>query len=620
MSSKQLFTLLEELGINEPIHTVDNLTWTCEQEGSKAVVKWLCRNVSKDNVLSLDELAEYTQLMHKGKVLKGEELDKAFRKLTRGNEEDVEELEEMIKQTRKETELLDEDAQSLKRRLGRLQKLENSLSEQQLSMSTDMSGNVMHGASDHEAAMADLIVLNQKMNTILESMAATAEQIERNNTGEGAGGRLQLLLSSFRPFLRQNDLCLKEIKRWHQKQFEGGAARIVEKEAASPMPDLALPEILRNTLAGERLYSVQKAESQHWKRVRELDRLCQAFGYGEEQHVKHLSKKAHAEASLKFAYSQQSSAGRGILEDDSSLRLKSEDQKGLLSHLHRDETRLKSQISSLSKELAQLNSTYVFQGDYELKRRRQEYYLQRYKKFISHLVQLLALHTVLLKAFLLETELHKAVRTLVISADTEIGSAVAAATERVGGCNLLKDAAARSLAGNCDDGSLDSLYQQVGALLHARAGSNSEEPKPSVKAVISALEEFKDGMAALRARIIELQNQEKNTVLPELASKIGHARKLLFSAKNGHQALLVPEDVVSLLNELETLSHSTETAVGAVQNRQKRFNHVLQDMGDAMQVERRVFSDFFCNPDGLLSTVRDLEQRTDETRPRHRFQ
>ncbi|WJX67780.1 AUGMIN subunit 3 [Trifolium repens] len=45
--------------------------------------------------------------------------------------------------------------------------------------------------------------------------------------------------------------------------------------------------------------------------------------------------------------------------------------------------------------LAQLQDTCILQGDYDLKVMRQEYYINRQKTFINHLINLLARHQLL---------------------------------------------------------------------------------------------------------------------------------------------------------------------------------------------------------------------------------
>ncbi|GJS41361.1 augmin subunit 3 isoform X1 [Tanacetum coccineum] len=63
-----------------------------------------------------------------------------------------------------------------------------------------------------------------------------------------------------------------------------------------------------------------------------------------------------------------------------SLRRKHVELAAELSNLHNKEEKLLSEtIPDLCWELAQLQDTYILQGDYDLKVMRQEYYIQRQK-------------------------------------------------------------------------------------------------------------------------------------------------------------------------------------------------------------------------------------------------
>ncbi|RCU06484.1 hypothetical protein DVA78_18950, partial [Acinetobacter baumannii] len=68
----------------------------------------------------------------------------------------------------------------------------------------------------------------------------------------------------------------------------------------------------------------------------------------------------------------------------------------------KEEKLLSETIPGLCWELAQLQDTYILQGDYDLKVMRQEYYINRQKAFINHLVNQLARHQFLKMACQLE--------------------------------------------------------------------------------------------------------------------------------------------------------------------------------------------------------------------------
>ena len=62
MTTKDLCALLEELQYPEACPPPDSLSWAFEQDGARQVLKWLCSNLSQNNVLTVDELSRYVEM------------------------------------------------------------------------------------------------------------------------------------------------------------------------------------------------------------------------------------------------------------------------------------------------------------------------------------------------------------------------------------------------------------------------------------------------------------------------------------------------------------------------------------------------------------------------------
>ncbi|KAJ0053579.1 hypothetical protein Pint_02599 [Pistacia integerrima] len=92
---------------------------------------------------------------------------------------------------------------------------------------------------------------------------------------------------------------------------------------------------------------------------------------------------------------------------------------------------LRFAIPALCWELAQLQDTYILQGDYDLKVMRQEFYINRQKAFINHLINQLARHQFLKIACLLEKKTMLGAYSLLKVIESELQGYVSATRGRV---------------------------------------------------------------------------------------------------------------------------------------------------------------------------------------------
>lgn len=108
-------------------------------------------------------------------------------------------------------------------------------------------------------------------------------------------------------------------------------------------------------------------------------------------------------------------------------------------------------IPALCWELAQLQDTYILQGDYDLKVMRREFSISRQKAFIAHLINHLARHQFLNTACQLEKKNLLGAYSLLKVIESELQGYLSATRGWVGWCLALIEAA----AGKQEQGAVD---------------------------------------------------------------------------------------------------------------------------------------------------------------------
>nr|GMD25200.1 AUGMIN subunit 3 [Ipomoea batatas] len=211
---------------------------------------------------------------------------------------------------------------------------------------------------------------NLEMNAVLGRMVSTAQELTHYHSGDEDG--IYLAFSDFHQYLVVDASCIKELNQWFTKHLDTGPYRLVAEEGKSKCSWVSLNDISNILL--------QDLEKSHHQRVSELQRLRSIFGTSERQWIEAQVENAKQQAILTTLKTQVTSDEAHIHLDLHSLRRKHAELVGELSSLYRNEEKLLSEtIPDLCSELAQLQDTYILQGDYDLKVMRQELYINRQK-------------------------------------------------------------------------------------------------------------------------------------------------------------------------------------------------------------------------------------------------
>ncbi|TXG49367.1 hypothetical protein EZV62_025242 [Acer yangbiense] len=614
MSGTRLCSLLSELGY-EGVDALDpdSFEWPFQYDDARSILDWTCSSLRPSNVLSLSDLSQYEQFVQEGKLLEGEDLEFAYDSIStfssrRDHQDAVFGAEEGLKDIRTDgfIFIIREATMAYKTEAAELQRQLRHL-QSQFDMLTAHGSALIQGRRARVAATSNvnghltilddsLSARNLQMNAVLGMIASTAQELAHYHSGDEDG--IYLAYSDFHAYLLGDSSCIKELNQWFAKQLDTGPFRLVAEEGKSKCSWVSLDDV-SNIL-------VRDLEKSHHQRVSELQRLRSIFGTSERQWVEAQVENAKQQAILMTLKSQVASDEAHIHLDLHSLRRKHVEFVGELSNLyHKEEKLLSETIPDLCWELAQLQDTYILQGDYDLKVMRQEFYINRQKAFINHLLNQLARHQFLKIACQLEKKNMLGAYSLLKVIESELQGYLSATKGRVGRCLALIEAVSDvQEQGAVDD--RDTFLHGVRDLLNAQAGSSTYVSAPGIVQQISALH---SDLKTLQSDLENSLPEDRNRCINELCILIQSLQQLLFASSTTAQPLLTPRPLMKELEEMEKINAKLSVAVEEVTLEHCKKNEIIKHHSQEVGLQRRVFVDFFCNPERLRSQVRELIAR-----------
>ncbi|CAL5353388.1 unnamed protein product [Camellia sinensis] len=614
MSGARLCALLGELGYegHESLDP-DSFEWPFQYDDARPILDWLCSSLRPSNVLSPSEVSQLrvSNLYKKGSYWRslGEDLDFAYDSISafstrRDNQEAVFGAEEGLKDIRDATLAYKAETLELQRQLRQLQT--------QYDMLTGQASALIQGRRARVAATStvngqlttiddSLSARNLEMNAVLGRMASTAQELAHYHSGDEDG--IYLAYADFHPYLIVDASCMKELNQWFHKQLDTGPYRLVAEEGRAKCSWVSLDDV-SNTLVRADL------EKSHHQRVSELQRLRSIFGTSERQWVEAQVENAKQQAILMALKAQVTSDEAHIHLDLHSLRRKHVELVGELSNLyHKEEKLLSETIPDLCWELAQLQDTYILQGDYDLKVMRQEYYINRQKAFINHLINQLARHQLLKIACQLEKKTMLGAYSLLKVIESELQGYLSATKGRVGRCLALIQAASDvQEQGAVDD--RDTFLHGVRDLLSIHSNAQAGLPTyVSAPGIVQQMSGLQSDLMTLQSDLENALPEDRNRCINELCTLIQSLQQLLFSSSTTAQPILTTRPLMKELDEMEKINAKLSAAVEEVTLEHCKKSEIVKHHSQEVGLQRRVFVDFFCNPERLRNQVIELTAR-----------
>ncbi|XP_042405691.1 AUGMIN subunit 3-like [Zingiber officinale] len=613
MSGSRLCAVLAELGFDgQDALDPDSFEWPFQYEEARPVLDWICSSLRPSNVLSLPELSQYEQFLHEGKLLEGEDLDSAFDSISafsskKDNQEAVFGAEERLIDIREAKLAFKAEVVELQKQLERQQSMFDLLASQASALIQGRRARV----SATSFVNTQLITLDEKfsarnleMNSVLGKMSSTAQELAHYHSGDEGG--IYLAYSSFHPYLVEDLACTRELNQWFSKQFEKGPLRLVAEEGKSKCSWVSLDDLTNCLIQGD---NQKPHHHHHHNRVAELQRLRSIFATSERQWVEAQVENAKQQAILSMLKSQISSDEAHIHRDINFLRKKHSELAGELSNLaHKEQKFLVEVIPRLCSDLAQLQDTYILQGDYDLKVMRQEYYINRQKMFINHLVNQLARHQFLKIACQMERRTILGAYSLAKVIESELEGYLSAGNGRLGHCLSLIDAAMEVQEhGAVDD--RDTFLHGVRDLLSIHSNTSASLPTyVSAHGIVQQISGLQSDLLSLQFELENTLPEDRRRCINELCTLIQTLEQLLFSSSATAEPLLTPRPLMRAIDDMERVNSQVSAFVEEVTEAHRQKAEIVKHHPHEVGRERQVFVDFFCNPERLRNQVRELNE------------
>ncbi|MBA0700316.1 hypothetical protein Goari_005620 [Gossypium aridum] len=189
--------------------------------------------------------------------------------------------------------------------------------------------------------------------------------------------------------------------------------------------------------------------------------------------------------------------------------------------------------------------------------------------------------------------------------ESELQAYLSATKGRVGRCLALIQAASEvQEQGAVDD--RDTFLHGVRDLLNAQAGLSTYVSAPGIVQQISGLH---SDLMALQSDLENSLPEDRNRCINELCTLIQSLQQLLFASSTTAQPILTPRPLMKELDEMEKINAKLSAAVEEVTLEHCKKNEIVKHHSQEVGLQRRVFVDFFCNPERLRSQVRELTAR-----------
>lgn len=423
-SAKLMIETLRQIGYPN----VDNLDpnaveWVFENVATKPFLDWFCHNLSADNVVTANDMQEFADLEAKGVTLTEAQLKDNLQPLEELHldedhlRSDIEELEKSLKKLkmRKETLLkrnndLSAHHQEKKNKVMKLRGVEDrwsKISKQNIEKSTAINAKIDESVQQ----------LSQSIHTLADFYRPTTSDNQPRRDGRSHMKDADFLSQGeLKAFHDAEEKFSKDLTAFTKKQFFNGMAEVPgDKEGSSySLLDVSSSEGLP---AGGGEEEVDETEEAFLKDCREFSRIKEIFPQSEASCINALINMKKAASAVHQAQAVLNMLrGRQFPEEAKDLRIREQGAEQTLMSAQAEAAPLLSAMPDLIRELGSLQGTNVLTGDYDLKLRRQDYFVHNQNRVIKHLVTQRARNEFLSLMYEVEIRWHKDTHRLVMAA------------------------------------------------------------------------------------------------------------------------------------------------------------------------------------------------------------
>ncbi|XP_005110443.1 HAUS augmin-like complex subunit 3 [Aplysia californica] len=609
-SSKQLLETSRQIGWPQvekvDPHAVD---WAFEKVATQPFMHWFSNNVSVDNVITSQELLEFQQLEAKGCVLEGSQLNETLASIPTDSVTEGLDVDHL----RSDIEELKQSLEKVKARKSMLMKRNNNLSVHHMAVKnklTKMREVKEQWLKMNRQSVERCGAVNAKIDESLQKLVGSVGAlIELYNCPSKTSKESRTGVEASCDFLSQAELKAfhdaeekfsRDLTAFTKKQFFSGLAELAgERETAEySLLDVSSPQNV--ALSGDE-------KDTFLDDCREFTRIQEIFPVSETARINALVNSQRALCAVREA----GSILRLLKSDQFPLSPKEisqrkRDAEQNMAAVQTESAPLLSSVLGLVVELGGLQGTDVLTGDYDLKLRRQDYFMKNQDKVIDQLVSQRARNEFLSLLYEMEVRWHKETHRLLTAARQTLQGQMSTWQQRM---NELDDPdfSVKKFESNVvdtRDTSTARLYQMLDV--------TEDEEKPlylqtqKVVAKGRKLQSELDGV-----QLADRTADEKCLAkVGQLESCVGECEAVLYSGSSTSRGLPalslldVQVSMVSLMSSVNALEKCIMEVVNDINAKKTALkNNVL------LSKERELFSLFHTNPSRLQYVVNGLNDR-----------
>uniref|UniRef100_A0A2C9KZC6 HAUS augmin-like complex subunit 3 N-terminal domain-containing protein n=1 Tax=Biomphalaria glabrata TaxID=6526 RepID=A0A2C9KZC6_BIOGL len=618
MSAQSFIDTLKRIGYPKAAALDPNsFEWAFENETTFPFLKWICDNISEENVLSSEELRDYEAIQNNGITLKGAELEEALNLLVVEDEENsvktVEEDEEHVKNS-----LLKAKAQKeiLKARCNKLNLHQMALSNKISKMEVE-EGHLLksfHQLKDKCSSQ------NQKIDEAVDKLMASIcslsdlyKQSTELKKGEGQTADETVFLSQMdlKGFHEVERKYSQELTKLTKKLFFEGVADMTGERDASQygLLDASFPE--------QANVSMEEKES-FIENCQEFARLQKIFPKSECDRINALINARKALSAVNEARSilHQIKSGQFPMSPSEISRLQHNTEQNI-ENVKAEAVPYTTSLSNLLRELGGLQGTEILTGDYNLKLKRQDYFNRNQDKVIDHLLAQRGRNEFLAMLYEVETRCHNETYVLLVASREMLEKNLQEWKQRM---NDLEDpdlnaAKFKRSVVDARDTSSVRLYHLLTSFFFFQVTQRKKKnPLLTKKKVLDAAVDLQEQLNNAKA-ISQAVDEKYLSKIVQLEHSIKNCETRLYAGSSTSSGMpyLSPVEVQSTMAALIAKFSTLVAEIDKVIEDVTAKKNVLKSNAHQRK-ERELFTLFHNNPKGLQDLMSALGDRIEGSR------
>ena len=584
----------------------DSLDWIFEHEQTVPFLEWLCDSVNESNVLSQEEIEQYEVLVSSGAgILEGKQLEQSLTNTSH--------TEDYIspKIIRDEIESFSQLSTRLSKNLQNLEFQKNKLSLHHARLShklTQVRKTEGDAKLKYKRCLQQSQTDNKQINGVKSEVAEALSKLTALHSQQGDSQAAPFLSEqSFDEHLAAEEKFTAELTAYTRKQFFEGIAEITGQEGTSRYELLEISDPTNLLIRGE-------SQNVTLNDCREIARLQSVFVCREGKRIDHEAMSVGIAAALNHA---ERKAQNILRQDTATLDQKMQEVQRSLAQNRKDIIELTDkELPNLLREVAELQSTKILQGDYHLKIARQDYFTSKQDQVINQLMLQRSRHEFLGMSLEVEALRHRETHGLFTTVENMLQKNVSSLELRKHSLEGLSQEPGNPKRGTIDwrdkfMGRMHELLTRPPSFGSDECGEVRSNLFLTYSSMLECADQLLQQLSSFRASVANTDGQQEDT-LKQFEEKLYLCGRMVYSGTTTERGLpqLSPQHLADSLVQLKQLLQTLEQLIRDVIKDIDGRKKILRSDG-LKTLERDLFVCFFNDTPRLKRTISELSAQVD---------